>query len=144
MAESKTKNWADMDHDEEEEQEDIGLQGGKKDAAANEEDKKEEGATTAAEQTGDRPKRIKKDYGAAYDPNYKKNRWRKGAAQTGGDKNIAPAIPRQKNERGDYVVTSFVIPERKEAVKAGDKVSAPQPLCLMSLVALSVCFFPAL
>ena len=36
---------------------------------------------------------------------------------------MAPAVPRQKNERGDYVVTSFVIPERKEAVRAGDKVS---------------------
>ena len=128
MAESKnTKNWADMDHDEEEEQEDIGLQGGKKEptAAGTEEDKKDEGE---AGQAGERPKRIKKDYGAAYDPNYKKNKWRKGGVP-GSDKNMAPAIPRQKNERGDYVVTSFVIPERKEAaVKAGDKV------CLLSLM----------
>ena len=121
MAETKdNKNWADMDHDEDDEHEDIGLQGGNKEPAANEEDKKEEGEGAA--QTGDRPKRIKKDYGAAYDPNYRKNKWRKGGAP-GENKNMAPAVPRQKNERGDYVVTSFVIPERKEAVRAGEKVS---------------------
>lgn len=123
MAEAATKdnkNWADMDHDEEDEHEDIGLKG--KEPAANEEGKKEEGEAGAA-QTGDRPKRVKKDYGAAYDPNYRKNKWRKGVAGMGGDKNMAPAVPRQKNERGDYVVTSFVIPERKDAVKAGEKVS---------------------
>ena len=93
MAETKdTKNWADMEHDEDEEHEDIGLQGGKKEPAAQqEEDKKEEGA---AGQTGeDRPKRVKKDYGAAYDPNYRKNKWRKGGAP-GESKNIAPAVPR--------------------------------------------------
>ena len=125
MAETKdNKNWADMDHDEEDEHEDIGLQGAKKEPAANEEEKKEEGGEGAATQTSERPKRVKKDYGAAYDPNYKKNKWRKGGAAQGGENKVtAPAVPRQKNERGDYVVTSFVIPERKEATRPGEKVS---------------------
>lgn len=64
---------------------------------------------------------MKKDYGDAYDPNYRKNKWRKGGVPE--NKNMAPAVPRQKNERGDYVVTSFVIPDRKEAANAGEKVS---------------------
>lgn len=115
------KNWADMDHDEEDEHEDIGLKS-KEPAANNEEAKKEEGEAGAA-QTGDKPKRVKKDYGAAYDPNYRNKKWRKGVAGVAGDKNMVPAIARQKNERGDYVVTSFVIPERKDAVKPGEKVS---------------------
>ena len=93
MAETKdNKNWADMDHDEEDEHEEVGLHGGNKEASAKEEDKKE-GEESGA-QTGDRPKRVKKDYGAAYDPNYRKNKWRKGAAGQGENKNIAPAIPR--------------------------------------------------
>jgi hypothetical protein len=95
MAETTTKdnkNWADMDHDEEDEHEEVGLQGGNRDAAANEEDKKEEGEGSGA-QNGDRPKRVKKDYGAAYDPNYRKNKWRKGGAP-GDNKNMAPAVPR--------------------------------------------------
>ena len=126
MAETKdSKNWADMDHDEDDEHEDIGLESGKKEVAANEEDKKEEVEAGAAKTNtaGEKPKRVKKDYGAAYDPNYRKNKWRKGGANQGGEnKNIAPAVPRQKNERGDYVVTSFVIPERKDAVRPGEKV----------------------
>jgi hypothetical protein len=64
---------------------------------------------------------VKKDYGDAYDPNYRKNKWRKGGVPE--NKNMAPAVPRQKNERGDYVVTSFVIPDRKEAANTGEKVS---------------------
>ena len=37
---------------------------------------------------------------------------------------MAPAIPRSKNERGDYVVTSFVIPDRADKIKAAvEKVS---------------------
>lgn len=63
---------------------------------------------------------MKKDYGDAYDPNYRKNKWRKGGVPE--NKNMAPAVPRQKNERGDYVVTSFVIPDRKEAANTGEKV----------------------
>ena len=64
---------------------------------------------------------MKKDYGDAYDPNYRKNKWRKGGVPE--NKNMAPAVPRQKNERGDYVVTSFVIPDRKDAANAAEKVS---------------------
>jgi hypothetical protein len=64
---------------------------------------------------------VKKDYGDAYDPNFRKKQWRKGGVPE--NKNMAPAVPRQKNERGDYVVTSFVIPDRKEAANVGEKVS---------------------
>ena len=75
MAETSTtvkkdnKNWADMDHDEDDEHEDIGLQGAKREIPIDEEDKKEEGSKGQDE--GDRPRRVKKDYGAAYDPNYR-------------------------------------------------------------------------
>jgi hypothetical protein len=117
----KTKNWADMDHDEgEDEHEELGLQGA---GAKKEEEVKKETTEQAPAQTGDKPyKKQRKDYGAAYDPNYKKNKWRKGGAEE-FKKNVAPAVPRQKNERGDYVVTSFVIPERKDAIKGADNVS---------------------
>ena len=66
--------------------------------------------------------RKKKDYGAAYNPNYKKGPWRKGQVpeETKGGKQV-PAIARQKNERGDYVVTTFQIPDR--ATSKVEKVS---------------------
>ena len=67
---------------------------------------------------------MKKDYGDAYDPNFSKKQWRKVGVPE--NKNMAPAVPRQKNERGDYVVTSFVIPDRKEAANATEKVSLSQ------------------
>ena len=123
------KNWADMDNDEEEEQE-IGVQGGATTTAnteSKEEEKKEAAASTTEE--GDKQakgygKRPRKDYGDKYDPNYKKKIWSKGGAQF-PNKNITPAIARSKNERGDYVVTSFVIPDRADKTKAqgGDKVN---------------------
>jgi hypothetical protein len=113
------QNWADMEHDEEDEHEDIGLASKVPEAAPakveGEEEKKEE-------PQGEKPQRKRKDYGDAYDPNYNKKKWRKGIVNDEQKKNMAPAIARQKNERGDYVVTSFVIPERKDAVKA-EKVS---------------------
>ena len=76
----KTKNWADMDHDEgEDEHEELGLQGA---GAKKEEEVKKETTEEAPAQTGDKPyKKQRKDYGAAYDPNYKKNKWRKGGAE---------------------------------------------------------------
>lgn len=117
------KNWADMDNDEEDEQE-IGVQGAT--TESKEEEKKEVGAQGTDE--GDKQKgygkRPRKDYGDKYDPNYKKKIWSKGGAQF-PNKNVAPAIARSKNERGDYVVTSFVIPDRADKNKAqgaGDKV----------------------
>jgi hypothetical protein len=126
------KNWADMDNDEEEEQE-IGVQGATTTAAANTESKEEEKKETSAATTeeGDKQgakgygKRPRKDYGDKYDPNYKKKIWSKGGAQFPNNKNIAPAIARSKNERGDYVVTSFVIPDRADKAKAqgADKVN---------------------
>lgn len=112
------KNWADMDNDEEDEQE-IGVQGAT--AESKEEEKKEVGAQGTDE--GDKQgakgygKRPRKDYGDKYDPNYKKKIWSKGGAQF-PNKNVAPAIARSKNERGDYVVTSFVIPDRADKIKA--------------------------
>ena len=72
-----------------------------------------EGAASTAEGTGHQGGRKRKDYGAAYNPNYKKGPWRKGQYPEGTDnKNKTPAIARTKNERGDYVVTSFAIPDR--------------------------------
>lgn len=112
------KNWADMDNDEEEEQE-IGVQGGAN-TESKEEEKKEAAASTQGAVEGDKHgkgKRPRKDYGDKYDPNYKKKIWSKGGAQF-PNKNIAPAIARSKNERGDYVVTSFVIPDRADKIKA--------------------------
>ena len=135
MAEEATKkpadnkNWADMDNDEEEEQE-IGVQGGAADKTeSKEEEKKEAAAATQGTEEGDKQakgygKRPRKDYGDKYDPNYKKKIWSKGGAQF-PNKNVAPAIARSKNERGDYVVTSFVIPDRADKIKAqgADKVN---------------------
>jgi hypothetical protein len=119
-------NWADMDNDEEDDQEDIGVASKQpKDTPATAEEEKKEGAEGAvAEGTEAKPKRVKKDYGAAYNPNYKRDKWRKG--QFGNDeqkKNMAPAVPRQKNERGDYVVTSFTVLDRKEQAAKVEKVS---------------------
>lgn len=124
--EDKTNNWADLENDEEDENEDIGVTSKPKEptaavAATTEEEKKEEGGAGAvAEGTeGGKPKRQRKDYGAAYNPNYKRDKWRKGAqfANEEARKNTAPAVPRQKNERGDYVVTSFTILDRKDVAK---------------------------
>jgi hypothetical protein len=130
MAEEATKqkpadktNWADMDNDEDDDQE-IGVQGGATNEAKTEEEKKEGGAATeenaegAEGKTHGYSKRPRKDYGDKYDPNYKKKIWSKGGAQYNKDKNMAPAIPRSKNERGDYVVTSFSIPDRADKIKA--------------------------
>ena len=126
-------NWADMDNDEDDDQE-IGVQGGATTAAeAKNEEEKKEGGAAATEGNAEGAegkaqgynKRPRKDYGDKYDPNYKKKIWSKGGAQFNKDnKNMAPAIARSKNERGDYVVTSFVIPDRADLIKAaGDKVS---------------------
>ena len=114
-----------MDNDEEDDHEDIGVatQAKEPKGAATEEEKKEGAEGAVAEGNEDRPKRQRKDYGAAYNPNYKRDKWRKG--QLGTDetrKNMAPAVPRQKNERGDYVVTSFTVLDRKDQAKAAEKV----------------------
>jgi len=111
-----TQNWADMDHEGEDDQE-IGVQGEAKPEA--EETKKEE---SSQQQDGQRPyQRKKKDYGDKYDPNYKKKQWRKGDAPTSTlteeqRKNLQPPAPRTKTDRGDYVVTSFHIPDRVAAI----------------------------
>ena len=124
------KNWADMDNDEDEEQE-IGVQGVPASTTESKEEEKKEAASATAttEEGGDKQakgygKRPRKDYGDKYDPNYKKKIWSKGGAQF-PNKNVAPAIARSKNERGDYVVTSFVIPDRADKIKAqgADKVN---------------------
>lgn len=133
MAESKKPadqtNWADMDHEEEEDQE-IGVQ---QEGGAAAEEKKEggaEGATQAAEEGKEGkpyPPRKRKDYGDKYNPNYKKGPWRKGQQQFGEGidrKNFAPPQPRQKTDRGDYVVTSFQIPDRAAAQKVDPKAGA--------------------
>lgn len=129
-AAADNKNWADMDNDEEEEQE-IGVQGGASAATAESKEEEKKGETSATgteeggkQQTKEYGKRPRKDYGDKYDPNYKKKIWSKGGAQF-PNKNIAPAIARSKNERGDYVVTSFVIPDRADKIKAqgADKVT---------------------
>ena len=125
---AENKNWADMDNDEEEEQE-IGVQGTATTADNKEEEKKEAVAGATTEGEGDKQakgykQRQRKDYGDKYDPNYKKKIWSKGGAQQQfPNKNTAPAIARSKNERGDYVVTGFVIPDRTDKVKAADKVT---------------------
>jgi len=126
-ADNKT-NWADMDHDDDDDQE-IGVQGssGANAQDKNEEEKKEVPAgeqQAATGEGGDKPaynKRQRKDYGDKYDPNYKKKMWSKGGFnkyENADRKNIAPAIVRSKNERGDYVVTSFSIPDAAEKLKA--------------------------
>jgi hypothetical protein len=89
-------NWADMEHDEEDEHEDIGLASKVPESTApvkaeGEEEKKEEA------QGEKPPQRKRKDYGDAYDPNYNKKKWRKGAAAGNNEeqkKNMAPAIAR--------------------------------------------------
>ncbi len=123
---AENKNWADMDNDEEEEQE-IGVQGAT--TESKEEEKKEVSGAAQGTEEGDKQakgysKRPRKDYGDKYDPNYKKKIWSKGGAQF-PNKNVAPAIARSKNERGDYVVTSFVIPDRADKIKTqgADKVT---------------------
>ena len=55
---------------------------------------------------------VRKDYGDQYDPNYKKKHWRLGGAPQEAPKQAKTATNRQKNERGDYIVTSFQIPDR--------------------------------
>ena len=114
MAEAKKQtentNWADMDNEDEENEQEIGVDG----KPAVEEETKATPTEEATQQPAEAgttksgyPKRQRKDYGAAYDPNYKKAPWRKGDEQQPHKKTGAPAIARQKNERGDYVVTSF-------------------------------------
>ena len=108
-------NWADMEHEDEDDQE-IGLQQKQPEAVAGEEQKEGAAEGTPAEGESKYPPRKRKDYGDKYNPNYKKGPWRKGqqwAQPEGGDKkNFAPPQPRTKTERGDYVVTSFQIPDR--------------------------------
>lgn len=116
-----------MEHEEEEDQE-IGIkqEGG---AAATEEKKEGADAQTAeAQNEGGKPyPRKRKDYGKDYDPNYKKKNWRKGqlpqALTEEQKKNLPPAQPRTKTERGDYVVTSFQIPDRVSDTKAKSNVA---------------------
>lgn len=96
-----------MDNEDDENDQEIGHQGKKEDAAAEEETKVAATEGTTAEGGEGRPQRKRKDYGDKYDPNYKKKQWLKGQQQ-----NKQPAIVREKNERGDYVVTSLSIPDR--------------------------------
>ena len=137
MAEEATKqqkpadknNWADLENDEDDDQE-IGIQGASTTAteAKGTEEEKKEGASGEGKGEGAEgkaqgySKRPRKDYGDKYDPNYKKKIWSKGA-QFNKDKNMAPAIVRTKNERGEYIVSSFNIPDRADKIKAADKVS---------------------
>lgn len=127
-----------MEHEEEEDQE-IGLQ---QDIAANagastEEQKEstgaQEGESQATEIGADgKPQypRKRKDYGKDYNPNYKKGPWRKGQNPQGvvpteefKKGNFAPPVPRVKTDRGDYVVTSFSIPDRVSDTKAKVKTT---------------------
>ena len=118
-------NWADMDNDDEDDQE-IGVQG-----SQIEEKKENSGAaevshvqSVSAEGGEKSYPRKKKDYGSDYNPNYKKTQWRKGPLTEEQKKNFQPPVPRTKTERGDYVVTSFSIPDRVAAAKAAaEKVS---------------------
>ena len=108
----KNANWADIDEDEEDDNQDIGVQnedGEKKEEATEAEEPKAEGGDKAYE--GDKgPYKGK--------AGYKKN-WKKGGVLE-ERKSGVPSIARQKNERGDYVVTNFVIPDR--ATKKEEKV----------------------
>lgn len=122
-------NWADMGDNEEDDDQEIGVQQPTTTAAANQEEQKE-GATPAeggdAAQTtaeGGKPYRKKKDYGDKYNPNYRKERgpWRKGQAPVAAPGTFNPPAPREKTARGDYVVTSFQIPDRVPS--KADKVS---------------------
>ena len=128
-------NWADMHHDEEEDDQEIGLEQPKA-AAAEGEEQKEAGAAEGQAEGGDAANKDKqyprkrKDYGDKYNPNYKKGPWRKGQwnqGEGGEKKTFAPPQPRQKTERGDYVVTSFQIPDRvstkqdKKGLTEGEK-----------------------
>ncbi len=78
-------NWADQVDDDEEDQE-IGIQGDQNTA---------EGKNNK--------KGYKKD---------RKANWKKGQ-QLEEKKVFNPPVPRQKTDRGDYVVTSFSIPDRQ-------------------------------
>ncbi len=125
-------NWADMEHEEEDDQE-IGIQAKQpatqEGTAAAEENKEGAGEATQATEgdgqgkDGKYPPRKKRDYGDKYDPNYKKKGpWRKGQQYNQGEEikrvQVAPQN-RTKTERGDYVVTSFQIPDRVSG--KGDK-----------------------
>ena len=128
-----SQNWADMEHEEDDDQE-IGVQGAT--SSTTEETKKTEGESSAQEKTteggeeGKQYPRKRKDYGDAYNPNYKKGPWRKGQYPPGATeeqkKNFQAPVARQKTERGDYVVTSFQIPDRTttKAEKKGDEEGA--------------------
>jgi len=127
-------NWAEMEHEEEEDDQEIGIQqkGAAQEGGAGAEESKEatgdgagaEGQTAEggddAGKDGKYPPRKRKDYGDKYDPNYKKGPWRKNIKPQEEHKRIVvPQQVRTKTDRGDYVVTSFQIPDR--ATAKGDK-----------------------
>ncbi len=120
MAETTKRptNWADMDHENEDDEQEIGVtRQHKKDATEDPTRAEGEGAEEG-KQGGDKP--YTKKYRKDYDPNYKKRGagpWRKDQ-QEEFKKPINPPAPRQKTERGDYVVTSFQIPDRVALIKA--------------------------
>jgi hypothetical protein len=65
---------------------------------------------------------VKKDYGDAYDPNFRKKQWRKGGVPE--NKNMAPAVHRQKNERGDFAAQAADILTKKKIGKDTDAYKA--------------------
>lgn len=98
-----------MGDEEEDDNQDIGVQ--------NEEGEKKEGEEGADNQEGGEAQKGDRQYNKDYKGKggYKKN-WKKGQ-HLEDKKNMAPAVPRQKNEKGDYIVTSFTIPDKKSIKK---------------------------
>ena len=93
-----------MGDEEEDDNQEIGVKG--------EQQEHEEGTEGEA---GEK-KPYNKDYKNNKRGNYKKD-WKKGEILE-VKKNFLPPAPRTKNERGDYVVTNFVIPDRASKKEA--------------------------
>ena len=106
----KTRNWDEMESEGEEDNEVIGVQG-----KAEEESKDEQAAE----------KEQKKNWKAIQQA--KREEEKRKAAN--------PAIVRQKNERGDYVVTGFQIPDRvaEKKEKAGGETKKAKKTGLFQL-----------
>jgi hypothetical protein len=98
----RDQNWAEMESDEDEQNEDIGVQDGQATST--------QGETPAAEEG------VRK----------KKQHKRPQEERKEEKKQFGPPQQRSKTNRGDYVVTSFVIPERSlDQVKKVSTHSVP-------------------
>ena len=98
----RDQNWAEMESDEDEQNDDIGVQDGQATGT--------QGETPAAEDGARKKKQLKK-------PQEERKEEKKS---------YGPPQQRSKTNRGDYVVTTFVIPERSLA--QDKKVSILSPL----------------